>query len=448
MIHTHALSRAVAATVAVIAALVPAAVSAVPDGYAITLTTSAASAPYGDSPTFRVTVTVPVDEHSAGNVLPNIDLVIDGQRYGGDAGGTPPTLTLVVRSLSPAPAVGQHSVVAEYVSPKVGTITSDPVTLTVVRRPTQLTCGFPSVLTIAGAPLSFPVTLSEGTNGYAPGGTFGITFSGGQTFTRDGLVQGASWLVNTTAPTVPDVYHLSCSFSGTATLAPAEQQWGSPLTVSAGHATGAIRLRTDPAPVTAGVPITWDVTVPGAAGLPAPTGYVSIRVGSAFTHIIPLEAGGHVRFDTTPYPFSGSAILVSYQGDTVYGPTITNLTFDTPPISGGTSAPPGGGGAASAPGAGGAAGAAGAAAPAGSADSPAATAAGEMPEPAAPQPSMPATGTQPPTVSAAPLVVTRLAAASAGGRWRIGAAGLAALFVLGGAALVWLRRRRSAANPS
>lgn len=127
------------------------------------------------------------------------------------------------------------------------------------------------------------------------------------------------------------------SFSGTSSVDAVSAALSAPdLTVSLDHPIGGIQLRTDPSPPTDAVTITRDVTVLGAAGLPAPTGFISVRIGGLFRHIIALTSGGAVTFQTNPTPglSDASPIRVSYEGDPMYA--AAERDFSVTDLSGST----------------------------------------------------------------------------------------------------------------
>jgi hypothetical protein len=153
--------------------------------YQLTVTESAPSMTYGDlTPSFVAHLTVPSDDPPLAGNTP-FYVAIDSQNYGGSLSGNFPTYTLFVGP-PPSPSVGQHAVVAKYLSPKHGWLTSAPVVLTVLKKTPVLSC-YTINVTNTYAP-STPLTIRvEFSNTNAPidiqDGTFSITFTGPRTFT-------------------------------------------------------------------------------------------------------------------------------------------------------------------------------------------------------------------------------------------------------------------------
>src|SRR5579859_4713602 len=275
---------ALAGIAPLVLAAVPAA-AAIPSGYQITVTESATTMAYnGQSPNFRASLTVPAGDPGPVSA-DTFSLLVDDQPYSGSVSGSAPTFSLFVATLSGAAPLspGQHSVVARYASATNGLVTSAPITLTVQKASPALTCEVVNFAQtyLPGAPLTFSMALTNTNPPIDPrSSTFTITFAGAQTFTMSGLTADASGNVATTAPSTPDVYGITCTFDGNATVSPAGFRPGN-LIVSLNHAIGGIRVHTDPSPVRDGVTITWNIVVLGTPGLPAPTGDVSVRLGSS-----------------------------------------------------------------------------------------------------------------------------------------------------------------------
>lgn len=438
--RTPGLPRAVSVCVAVlgfVTPLVPAGVSAapstIPSGYQISVSESAPTMVYGEqSPSFRASLTVPADEVGFNPV--NFNLLIDSQLYAGTVSGSSPAYSLYVSGFVPTPPLsgGQHSVFAQYASPKNGLVTSAPVTLTVLKATPVLSCGLANYAPTFAPNTQLTITTSF-SNVNAPvdwtKGTFALTFSGTQTFTVGGLAADGSGRFVATTPAVPDVYQTRCSFSGTSSVNPVEAALGTPtLIVSSNHPIGGIQLRTDPAPVRDGVSVTWNVVVLGGSGLPAPTGTIDIRVGGYFTSPIALAGGGGVTLQTNPAPglFGTSPIRIWYSGDPVYAASGSDFPLTTSPLSGGGSAPSGAGTAPSLT---------------TNTDSPVATPTASQTAEARPAQASRAQ-TDPARQALRPA---SLVAYGDGGRYSVGAMVLVLLIGLGGG-VAWLRRRRRSAS--
>jgi hypothetical protein len=264
-----------------------------------------------------------------------------------------------------------------------------------------------------------------------PNGTFTISFVGAQTFSFPNLkasVPGGQ--LSVTTPSAPGVYRTKCDFNGTANFNPIESGLSVPtITVSAANAPGGIALYTNPTPVARDVMITWMVVVSPGAGLPAPTGYISIRIGQTYTGIIALAAGGTVTFQLAgPAIGPGEQIQVFYYGDPVYAASNATFPLATQPIPGPVSVP------------------------SPTSTPPAATPSADPTPAAAPSPS-PSEVPPPSPASAAPARIDASPAAAANGR-KPGAPNLVAVagvalpvVLLGiGSGLAWRRGRRRRAS--
>jgi hypothetical protein len=325
------------------AALIPTGASAsdasLPPGFQITVTESRPNMVFGEpSPSFRIEVTVPPDDTPPTNVQRPVFLLVDGSRVAnvGDVTGLSNSFFLPLLPASPPLSVGQHSVAAMYASPTFGDLTGPAITLTVEKATPVLQCGIanPTPTFAPGASVTIGTTFS---NVNIPvgfqDGTFSLTFSGAQTFTVDGLKADGSGNLVATLPSVPGSYEGTCSFSGTSSVNAVQARLdnGVPVIVSTNRAIGGIKLSTEPAVLTSNVTMTWHVTVLPGPGLPAPTGFISIRLGAQFTPIIALSDGGSVTFTTTPTSFNGvTAIKVFYDGDPVYAPSSASFPLDNP----------------------------------------------------------------------------------------------------------------------
>ena len=317
----------------------PTGASATGVDYQLTVTESAPSMTYGDlTPSFVAHLTVPSDDPPLAFNTP-FYVAIDSQNYSGSVSGTFPTYTLSVSPQPPpSPSAGQHAVVAKYLSPKHGWLTSAPLVLTVLKKMAVLSC-YTSNVTNTYAP-NTPLTIRvEFSNTNAPvdiqNGTFSVTFTGPRTFTSANLSANGAGQIFVAAPPAAGVYRVRCAFSGTSSFSPVDGYMGVPtIIVSANHPVGRISLYTNPTPVSQGVFTSWLVVISARSGLPVPTGDISIRIGTAYTKIIALEAGGRVTFQAVaPTLGPSSVITVWYHGDPVYAASSANFPLATPPIS-------------------------------------------------------------------------------------------------------------------
>jgi hypothetical protein len=310
----------------------------------ITVTEDVSTVIYGDvTPTFRAQVTVPSDDPPLVSFTSSFYLILDSVTslvYTGDISGTYPNYSMTVKGLGPpvpALAAGQHSVVAQYRSPNHGLLTSAPVVFTVLRKTPLLECGINNVSpTYAlNASLTF---LAAFMNTQAPpqfeNGTFTVTFVGAQTFTSGNLKPDGQGQFNASAPPAAGIYETKCAFSGSSSFSPVEITTSAPTIVSANNRIGGIALYTDPTPVTAGTPTTWKVVITGKAGLPTPTGYISLVIAGATTQVLQLGSGGSLTFQARAPALSPSAtIQVNYNGDPVYAFSNAKFALTTQPIT-------------------------------------------------------------------------------------------------------------------
>ncbi|GCE18467.1 hypothetical protein KDK_22670 [Dictyobacter kobayashii] len=191
--------------------------------------------------------------------------------------------------------------------------------------------------------VSFEIGANSNTQVDWQNSTFTVTFIGAQTFTRANLKANSSESVTVPMPSVFGSYQVQCMFNGTSLFNSAvTNSYSGPILVSANHQVGGIQLYTNPANLQPGASTTWNVVVLGAAGLPAPTGYIHIRIGNSYTSIVALGSGGTVTFQANaPSPLA-PMITVFYGGDPVYANSSANFSLTNPssPTNGGTPAQP------------------------------------------------------------------------------------------------------------
>jgi hypothetical protein len=433
-----------------LAALVPAGAAATASantpGYQISLMENASTMVYGGTtPSFRITLVAPTPSPGTPNYFAQLYLTVDGRNFGADPPMTAPGSFLVTgTTFSPPLPVGPHSVYAQYSRGDV-LVMSDPVVLTVVKATPDLQCDGVGVDPYAsGQAITITMQLTSSAPVDWQNGTFAMTFRGTQTFTVGGLTANGSEQVVAAAPAVPDVYQPICSFSGTPSFNAAEAPTSvRSLTVTANHPIGGIRLQTDPADLASGVSATWTVTVLRGPGLPAPTGPVSLRIGSyAFSQWITLTGGGSVTFQTTlpalaPNNLLGpTPIRVLYHGDTVYVAASADFPMSNSAPSGLASSPQAAPAAGSQP-----------TSPNAAASSDPAASSGPPVADATPGTGTPEAAIPPPPgpINGAVQPVLQVTSAGAGRYWA-GAIAIVTLVGLSGG-LVWWRRRPAGSPP-
>lgn len=124
-----------------------AASASLPSGYSLTVAESTSTITYGDTDlTITAQLTVPSGEHPLANPA-LFNFKIDSQDFGPDqSAGSDTTYTFTMKGVDLSGAymlsAGQHTVVADYFSiPLNQTLESDPITLTVQKRPPLINCG-------------------------------------------------------------------------------------------------------------------------------------------------------------------------------------------------------------------------------------------------------------------------------------------------------------------
>jgi hypothetical protein len=433
MRRNFTLRVAILAAVASVIALFPPSASAASVTYQLTVTESAPTMLYGNpSPSFRAYLTAPSDDPPINANIP-FYVAVDSVNYTGSLSGTGPSYVLYVGGVAPPPlAVGQHSVMARYQSPKHGWLTSTPIVLTVLRITPALSCSIGNWANTYPPKTPLTITFSFANTG-APvdvqNGTFTITFAGATTFTDANLVAQGGQVV-APAPSALGVYAISCTFSGTSSFGPTGFSFGNVI-VSPANQVGGIALYTNPTPVTNGPMITWKVVVSGRPGLPAPTGDIRVMLAGSTSSPVPLSGGVATFQLVAPYVQPSDIITVWYYGDPVYAASSAKFSLNTSPISNG--APPSAAPAASPP-----------------------QAAQQSPTPASsPTQSAVESPTQSPSSSASPSASHSLNAVlsnskstsipgGGGALYFVGAAALLMLVGLG-SRLAWRRRRRGRA---
>ncbi len=316
------------------------------NGYQITVTESATTMIYGDlSPTFRAQLTVPI---GVSVTSPNDFYIrIDSQSYagGGSLSGSSPTYLLYLNGTYGTPlSVGQHSVVAVYTSSNQGIIESAPIKLTVTKSALDLTC-FISNLAYTYAPnttLTITLSFSDSVSSAAVDwqkGTDTISFVGSRTFTYSNLKPNASSQITVSTPSVTDNYKLRCIFNGSPSFNSAEFDLGA---VVSENKQPSIKLYTNPTTLKYGQSATWYVVVSGIAGLPIPTGEISITIGTSYTRLTGLGPDGTMTAQGIVPPLTGNTIKILYSGDPVYTWYDASFPLTNPsiPTTGGSIANP------------------------------------------------------------------------------------------------------------
>jgi len=305
-----------------------------------TLTESSSTMNYGGpAPTFRGVLTLPSDDPGPTGAKTPL-LVVGSVSYIPSMSGTAPTYDLYWSGIDASSmAAGDHSIYATYQSTIYGAISSNAVTLTVVKSTPVIQCTLNNAAyTYArGAPYSVRVGSEWA------GDPFTIRFAGPQTFSFGPIAADSGGNVAATVPSVTGVYQsTTCIFDGTAGLNSASFSLGQTV-VSLNDQPGDIALYTTPTPVTPNAPTTWRVVVTGQPGLATPTGGVGLQIGAHFTQGSLLLSGGSVTFNlTAPALVPTDRIEVEYYGDLVYTWAVAYFPLNPPSVPGSSpaAAPP------------------------------------------------------------------------------------------------------------
>jgi hypothetical protein len=300
--------------------------------YQLTVTASTMTTTYGaTSASFRASLVPPADDPGLNPA--NFYITVGSTNIGGSLTSTTPPYGLFASTSSTDFPAGQYAVVANYVSPNHGLLKSAPLTFTVA-------AAAPSFYCAASGSDNYPPSsqLTIQVFGTPQAGAFTATFTGPETLTSPVEQLNASAQFTVTAPSRPGVYTPTCSFKGSATLAPATEPFQiRTLTISAAHQVAGARLYTNPAPLQPNTPTKWEVVVDGVPGLPDPTGNVSLSFGGTtfMRQQVALGPGGIAVFSATSPSFDPqSGVWIQYTGDTNYASANIHVSAMTAAIPG------------------------------------------------------------------------------------------------------------------
>jgi hypothetical protein len=325
-----------------------AASASLPPGYSLTVTESTSTITYGDTDlTITAQLTVPTGEHPLANPA-LFNFKIDSQDFGPDrTAGSDPTYTFTLKGVDLSGAymlsAGQHTVVADYYSiPLSQTLESDPITLTVQKRPPLIGCQLTGGLVLINSQVPFGVQTNQVNSSIQvdwQDATYTIAFVGPQTFTYTNLTADSEGRGTVSTPPVPGTYHVRCTFNGTSNFSAVTSDPSITVIVSAGNQP-VIKLYSNPTTIKGGQSTTLEIVVSGTSGLPTPTGQVGLYMGNMFIRPFNLGAGGRSVIQTTfPSTLPANIIQVMYFGDTVYAESYTNFSLTNPPLPAGSGQP-------------------------------------------------------------------------------------------------------------
>ncbi len=206
-------------------------------------------------------------------------------------------------------------------------ITSSPLTFTVKKDTTSLECQLAYIASKVTAPntaLIMRVSPQATYAGIGPGDgtyTIGILDSHGVTVsTFPNLSMDSGGMVSgVTAPAQYGVYKVTCAYSGTQDLAPAQGNTQT-LIISQEQALSGAQLYTNPTTMQNNQKWQAYVVLNGQTGGPTPTGSISIEIPGCKTYSFPVGSNGETLAQLPPItgcpPYAG--IFVSYSGDPYY----------------------------------------------------------------------------------------------------------------------------------
>ena len=219
--------------------------------------------------------------------------------------------------------------------------TSSPLTFTVKKDTTSLECQIASVAGHVTAPntaLTVTVVPQATYAGIGPGdGTYTIDFLDAHGVTVSTFpnlsMDSQSHLSGVTAPAQYGVYKMTCAYSGTQDLAPAQGNTQT-FIVSQEQALSGAQLYTNPTTMQNNQKWQAYVVLNGQTGGPTPTGSIGIDIPGCKTYTIPVGSNGETLAQLSPItgcpPYAG--IYVSYSGDPYYKDNVFTFPLTNPAI--------------------------------------------------------------------------------------------------------------------
>lgn len=312
---------------------------------------------YGSNvtPSFTVVVTFTTPPPST---FPTVHVVVDGsqtQPYGNANAPTESadhlTETFRVDSNDAQIAVGSHTAQAEYLETQTNSWipSNNTVTFSITKGTPTLHCVIQSGgITISpGEMLQIETDATAEKTSVPVSGTFSIRFIGPTTVTTTGLQPDSNHLVTVSAPPqIGNYTNVWCIFEGNASFNSVSTNIsGQQVLVSEKRQMGGASLYTNPTTLMAYQPADAYIVLHAGAGLPTPTGYCHINLGTSSTNAFALGPNGDVlvHLDRLPSLAGASQIDVVFQGDPYYDAATFHFPLTNPPIPGGASGNSGGG---------------------------------------------------------------------------------------------------------
>ncbi len=219
--------------------------------------------------------------------------------------------------------------------------TSAPLTFTVKKDTTSLECQIASIaghVTVPNTALTVTVVPQATYAGIGPGdGTYTMAFldtHGATVSTFPNLSMDSNGQVSgVTAPAQYGVYKVTCAYSGTQDLAPAQGNTQT-LIISQEQALSGAQLYTNPTTMQNNQRWQAYVVLNGQAGGPTPTGSIGIDIPGCKVYSFPVGPNGETLAQLPPItgcpPYAG--IYVSYSGDPYYKDKVFTFPLTNPAI--------------------------------------------------------------------------------------------------------------------
>ncbi len=251
--------------------------------------------------------------------------------------GSTTTVTYYVSDAAFPFTVGNQSAYATFADPTNGDqlLTSKTVTFTTTPIIANLYCGggvAPLVYTnLTWTPgQSIPLSIQSqyiGT-GYPidwPKGTATITLKGPTTVTYSNLTLNSKGGVTVKAPTTVGYYTMDCKVSGVPDYSFPDTGFSlTKFLVSELQPLGGIKLYTNPRTIVTGTPIQMYIVFEAGPGLPTPTGYYTITIGSGiqknYTQPLKIAPDGTASITLSPISnlFNAQSVTIYYEGNPYY----------------------------------------------------------------------------------------------------------------------------------
>jgi hypothetical protein len=251
--------------------------------------------------------------------------------------------------------LGMQSAYATFADPTNGNqlLTSNTVNFTTTPIFESLICGrgvAPLVHMYETWTPGQSIALSIQSQGIASGypvdwtkGTATIILKGPTTVTYSNLSLNSYGGVTVKAPSAVGHYSIDCKVSGVPNYTLGDTGYTTPtFLVSELHPLGGIKLNTNPTTIVTGTPIQMYIVFEAGPGLPTPTGYYSINIGSGsqmnYTQPMKMASNGTASITLTAIQnlYNAKSITILYEGDAYYKVQDFFFSMTNPAITGGS----------------------------------------------------------------------------------------------------------------